>query len=63
MFGHNVSHANNATKRRFNPNLHKVRALVNGRPTKLKVCSSCLKAGKVIKAPSRPKSAPAQESL
>ncbi|MBD3219297.1 MAG: 50S ribosomal protein L28 [candidate division Zixibacteria bacterium] len=56
VFGHNVSHANNATNRRFNPNLHKVRALVNGRRTRIKVCSSCLKAGKVIKAPAKPKS-------
>jgi len=63
MFGHNVSHANNATKRRFNPNLHKVRALVNGRPTRLKVCSSCLKAGKVIKAPSKPRPAAVRESI
>ena len=59
MFGNNVSHANNATKRRFNPNLHKVRALVKGRPTRLRVCSSCLKAGKVTKAPSKPKTAAA----
>ncbi len=59
VFGNNVSHANNATKRRFNPNLHKVRALVNGRPMRIKVCSSCLKAGKVIKATTKPKSAAA----
>ena len=59
IFGNSVSHANNATKRRFNPNLHRVRAMVNGRPMKLNVCSSCLKAGKVTKAASKPKTAAA----
>ena len=47
--GNNVSHANNKTKRRFMPNLQNVRALVNGVPKKISVCTSCLKAGKVIK--------------
>jgi len=47
--GNNVSHANNKTKRRFMPNLQNVRALVDGVPKKISVCTSCLKAGKVIK--------------
>jgi len=47
--GNNVSHAHNKTKRRFLPNLQNVRALVNGVPKKISVCTSCLKAGKVIK--------------
>lgn len=47
--GNNVSHAHNITKRRFVPNLQKVRALVDGSPKRLTVCTSCLKAGKVIK--------------
>ena len=47
--GNNVSHAHNITKRRFLPNLQNVRALVNGTPKKLTVCTSCIKAGKVIK--------------
>ncbi len=45
--GHSVSHAQNRTKRRWNPNLQVVRAEVNGRPVKMKVCTSCLKANKV----------------
>ena len=49
MAGNNVSHANNITKRRFMPNLQKVRALVNGVPKRVSVCTSCLKAGKVVK--------------
>ncbi|MEA2030462.1 MAG: 50S ribosomal protein L28 [candidate division Zixibacteria bacterium] len=47
--GNNVSHAHNKTKRRFLPNLQKVRVLVDGVPKKITVCTSCLKAGKVIK--------------
>ncbi len=55
MFGNNVSHANNASKRRFNPNLFKVRAQVKGTVKRMTVCSSCLKAGKIIKAPRKVK--------
>ncbi len=47
--GNSVSHAHNLTKRRWLPNLQSVRAVVNGRPKKVTVCTSCLKAGKVIK--------------
>ena len=49
QFGHNVSHANNITLRRWNPNLQRVRVLVNGAPKRLRVCTSCIQAGKVIK--------------
>ncbi|HET7345906.1 MAG TPA: L28 family ribosomal protein [Acidobacteriaceae bacterium] len=45
-----MSHAHNVTKRRWNVNLHPVRAKVNGGNKRLRVCSSCLKAGKVVKA-------------
>ena len=48
--GNNVSHANNRTKRSFKPNLHKMRALVEGTVRRVRVCSRCLKAGKVQKA-------------
>lgn len=48
--GHNVSHANNRTKTRWLPNLQKVNALVDGKKTKLKVCTTCLKSNKVVKA-------------
>ena len=49
MYGHNVSHANNRTKRRFEPNLQRVRAMVNGKKSRITVCASCIQAGKVIK--------------
>ncbi len=51
LVGNNVSHANNRTKRRFNPNLQKVRAVQNGRAKRMVVCTSCIKSGRVIKAP------------
>jgi large subunit ribosomal protein L28 len=49
-FGHNRSHSMVATKRRFNPNLQRVRILVNGVARRSYVCARCLKAGKVQKA-------------
>jgi len=40
-----------ATKRRFDPNLQKVRIReVNGAPARVYVCTRCLKAGKITKA-------------
>lgn len=37
-------------KRRFMPNLQRIRALIGGKPRKILVCTGCLKAGKAIKA-------------
>lgn len=48
--GHTVSHAHNLTKRRWLPNLVRIRALVEGRARRLRVCTHCIKAGKVTKA-------------
>ena len=49
-FGHNRSHSMVATKRRFDPNLQRVRILVNGAARRVYVCTRCLKGGKVEKA-------------
>ena len=49
-FGNNRSHSMVATKRRFDPNLQKVRILVGAAPRRVYVCTRCLKAGKVTKA-------------
>lgn len=48
--GFNVSHANNKTKRVFNPNLQRVRALVNGATLRIRVCTRCLRSGLVKKS-------------
>jgi len=50
MVGSNVSHAHNVTKRRFDPNLQRVRTLKNGQVKKMLVCTKCIKSGQVIKA-------------
>jgi large subunit ribosomal protein L28 len=52
FFGKQVSHSHHRTPKRWNPNVQRVRALVNGRPQRLHVCTSCLKAGKVQRAAS-----------
>jgi large subunit ribosomal protein L28 len=49
-FGQSRSHSMRATKRRFDPNLQKVRVLVGSTPQRVYVCTRCLKAGKVTKA-------------
>ena len=46
-FGNNRPWSRKITKRRFNPNIQRVRATVNGAPKRLNVCTGCLKAGKV----------------
>jgi large subunit ribosomal protein L28 len=50
QFGNNISHAHNISRRRWNVNLHPVKAKVGSSAKRLRVCSSCLKAGKVQKA-------------
>ena len=51
LVGHNISHAHNVTKRRFNPNLQRVKTLQKGRVKKMMVCTSCIKSGHIVKAP------------
>ena len=43
------------TRRRFFPNLQNVKANVNGTIKYIKVCASCIQAGKVVKAAKRQK--------
>jgi large subunit ribosomal protein L28 len=48
--GHNVSHANNKTPRRWYPNLQRVRVVVNGVVRRIRVCTQCIKSNRVAKA-------------
>ena len=49
-FGMSVSHSHRRTHRRWNPNIQTVRAKVGlSQRKRLKVCTSCLKAGKVTR--------------
>ena len=50
-FGNNVSHANNRTRRVWKPNLQVARILIDGKTQRVKVCTRCLAAGKVKRAP------------
>lgn len=60
MFGHNIQHRHSGqwryrapkTNRQWSPNLQTVRAYVNGEKTvrRIRVCTRCLKAGKVLRA-------------
>jgi large subunit ribosomal protein L28 len=52
-YGNNVSHANNKTRRTWKPNLQTVRVERGGRVVKVSVCTRCLAAGKVQRAPRR----------
>ncbi len=47
--GNNVSHAHNTTRRVWKPNLKKVRGLVAGKVQTVKICTACLRSGKVEK--------------
>ncbi len=45
--GHRVSHSNIKTKRTWKPNIQRVKALLNGVSCRVKVCTRCLKSGKI----------------
>ncbi len=53
VFGRNVSHAHNVTSRTWEPNLQRVRALIEGGVRRVRVCTRCLRSGKIVKAPAR----------
>jgi large subunit ribosomal protein L28 len=48
--GNSISHAHNVTKRRFLPNLQKVRVRVGGRVVRQRVCTRCIRSGRIQKA-------------
>jgi len=50
VFGHTVSHAHNVRSRKFYPNLQSVRILEKGAVKRVRVCTRCLRSGKVQKA-------------
>ena len=48
--GNLVSHSNIKTKRRWSPNVQRVKAIIDGRPKRITVCTRCLRSGKVQRA-------------
>jgi large subunit ribosomal protein L28 len=57
QFGNQISHAHNVSHRVWNPNLQRVRAVVDGKPARLRVCTRCLRSGAVQKKVHAPRSA------
>jgi large subunit ribosomal protein L28 len=49
-YGNVISHANNTRRRRWNPNLRRVRAVMDGVRKHVRVCTSCIRSGRVTKA-------------
>jgi large subunit ribosomal protein L28 len=50
MFGSAVSHSGRHSKRRWLPNLQRVKTIRKGKPVTMRICVRCLKAGKVTRA-------------
>ncbi|TET54971.1 MAG: 50S ribosomal protein L28 [Actinobacteria bacterium] len=50
QFGKKVSHSHRKTPRRFSANIQKVRVKEDGKIIHKRVCTSCIKAGKITKA-------------
>ena len=51
--GRQISHAHNVSSRTWQPNLRRVRALIDGGVQRILVCTRCLRSGKVSKPPAR----------
>jgi large subunit ribosomal protein L28 len=49
-FGVTISHSHRRTKRRWNPNIQRVRAVVGGSVKRMYVCTTCIKSGRIYKA-------------
>jgi large subunit ribosomal protein L28 len=49
VFGNKISHAHNKTRRTWKPNLHKIHALIGRTKTTIRICTRCLRSGKVVK--------------
>jgi len=49
--GNSISRSRSKSKRTFKPNIQKIRVLVDGKPQRMNVCTTCIKSGRVVKAP------------
>ncbi|MDD5686426.1 MAG: 50S ribosomal protein L28 [Elusimicrobia bacterium] len=47
--GNSISHSHKASRRKFKPNLQKIRILLDGRRTSEYVCTKCIKSGRIVK--------------
>ena len=47
--GRNISHAHNVTNRRWTPNIQRVKVRLEGKTRRIRICTRCLRSGKVDK--------------
>lgn len=50
LYGNNVSHSHKLTKRRWLPNLQKIKVKLGDGARRVRVCTSCIRSGKIEKA-------------
>ncbi|MDO5018298.1 MAG: 50S ribosomal protein L28 [Lagierella massiliensis] len=46
-FGNNLTFSHRKINRSWAPNIRRIKAVVDGKPTKINVCTRCLRSGKV----------------
>ena len=49
MSGNLVSHSNRKTRKVSKPNVQRIRVYVDGVPKRMRVCTRCLRSGKIVK--------------
>lgn len=49
-FGIKVSHSHRRSNRMWKPNVKRVKAVVDGSPRRISVCTRCLRDGRVVRA-------------
>lgn len=49
-FGHKVSHSLRRSNRAWKPNVRRVKAVVDGTPVRLNVCTRCMRSDKVVRS-------------
>lgn len=50
QYGNKVSFSNRTSRKTWAPNIRKVKAIVDGSPKRIKVCTRCLRSGYVQRA-------------
>ncbi len=48
--GNNVSHSHKKNRRRWLPNLQRVRVMIEGHARRIRVCTNCIKSNRIVKA-------------
>lgn len=49
QFGKSVSHSHIRTNRRFDPNIQRVRAVVDGTTKHINACTKCIKSDRIVR--------------